>query len=724
MKNFVSCATALAVALSASPAWATLKDHGPLDPVVTFPIWYRDLDGVAVQQCRSTTQSPNAAAGFAAMCFPIVPDPTGFAGNLGGELFYTNANTAVAGPGFTLKYVSAMEMAYLSATGAPVRGQEIVFSRLRIVMTTTVPGTYKVTHPYGVEVFPDVGTGPRALFWTEDVTPIPGNFDAALAGRVGPYLQWDFLQPGESLSVVNAAGQTESFLGDPNYLHTFTGSPFGTNYVRVDGPPGSNLDGAGNDFMQTPLMNVLGQSYLAPIPSPLTIKRASYSRDAVSGIGSVDVWATALPNSKLLLTGTDLPSVIMKGDGLGNYMAHIEVAVGAPLPNFVSLTNMNDNPATTKTATLADVVTISNASFDTLTNALSVAAVSSDASAATPALVVEGPFGGLMAAGAYSIVIPNGIPPQAVSVVSGASGHSQADVLVIPGLPDNKPFPPVAVPDSLNTPSNVAGSIDLAANDAVTPPATAAAVLVVTAPTHGTVVPAAVGGLVTYTPGANYAGPDAFEYVLQDSLGNVSNVAAVTVTVTFVAQPPTAFADNWAQVRNTARAVNVLANDKATLGTLLDPASIVIAVAPLHGTAVANANGTITYTPFVGYVGADGFGYTVKNNAGLVSNVATEFVSVTPTLETLSFSRTDYRVSTAQWNIVGSTNVFGVQLTQTTVTCYLGVGLAGAPIGTVQVDTAGRFTLVTTTGPVPPNPGTFTCQSSNGGVRSAAVTRR
>ncbi len=38
-------AAALAVVASAPPASAALLDHGPGDPVLLFPTWYRDLDG-------------------------------------------------------------------------------------------------------------------------------------------------------------------------------------------------------------------------------------------------------------------------------------------------------------------------------------------------------------------------------------------------------------------------------------------------------------------------------------------------------------------------------------------------------------------------------------------------------------------------------------------------------------------------------------------------------
>ncbi|HET9593946.1 MAG TPA: Ig-like domain-containing protein [Anaeromyxobacteraceae bacterium] len=713
---------AIGLALAAATPRAALLDHGPSDPVLSWPTWYRDLNGLAIQGCRSQTPSPNAAAGGAPMCFPLPPDPAGFAGNVGPEIFYNDLDVTIKAGAFSARVQNALEASYLSPT--PQRGQEVVFARIRVVMTVQVPGTYKVVHPFGVEIFPDVQPGPRAVFFTADWAPAPGNFDLALDGRIGPFLQWDTVSPGETLSVVNGAGQTEQFLGDPNYPHTFTGSPFGTNYVRIEGPVGSNLDGVGNDFIQTPLANVLGQKYLLPIASPLRVLRSSYSRDPVRRLNMIDVFARSTPGAQLVLTGTDLPTVAMKGDAGGNFYAHLETPSTVPLPAGIAVTNVSDAPPTTVTAALTDVVTITSATFDGLTRALSVAATSSDATSPPPALAVQGPLGGPMSAGAYGTVLATAAnPPLHVSVISAAGGSATAGLIVLPGAPFGVPNPPVAVPDAFTVAANSSLTGSVTANDSA--PAGVAGIVVVAAPAHGTLAPsAAVPGDVTYTPAASSSGADSFQYVVQDATGGYSNVAMVNLDVTFVAQPPTANPDNWAQAQGTARTVNVLANDRAATGTTLDPATIAIAAPPAHGTATPHADGTITYQPAAGYVGLDAFGYTVSNNAGQASNVATESVTVSGSAETLSYSKTDFTVSKSSWNIVGSTNVFGAQLTQTTVTCWIGTGTTGTLIGSAPVDTTGKFAVVVVPGPVPPNPGTFTCRSSNGGQRSAPVNRR
>ncbi len=151
--------------------------------------------------------------------------------------------------------VLALEAAF-AGTGAPAPGQQIGFARLRIRIDTPVAGTYRVTHPYGEEVFTNVPAGRRAINMTRDIMVIdsinPDNaFTGALYGTVGPrFLTWpDFANP---LVAGNAALQKPNnpadplspliqYVGDPATLHAVTGSPNGTNYFRIRGPNGIDV---------------------------------------------------------------------------------------------------------------------------------------------------------------------------------------------------------------------------------------------------------------------------------------------------------------------------------------------------------------------------------------------------------------------------------------------------------------------------------------------------
>src|SRR5690349_6853607 len=173
LRNALALLAATAAALTPTSAAAALLDRGPADPLLLFPRWYRDLNGTAAGLCKSQVATPNRGAAFGPMCFPLTPDPAGFPGNLGPEIFYNDLTVAIgtgAAAGgtstFALRYVAALEATYLPGP-APVHRQEAVFARVRIILNVQAPGTYTVTHPFGTEVFPDVqATGAHAVFFT------------------------------------------------------------------------------------------------------------------------------------------------------------------------------------------------------------------------------------------------------------------------------------------------------------------------------------------------------------------------------------------------------------------------------------------------------------------------------------------------------------------------------------------------------------------------------
>ncbi|MBS7564431.1 gliding motility-associated C-terminal domain-containing protein [Mucilaginibacter sp. Bleaf8] len=121
--------------------------------------------------------------------------------------------------------------------------------------------------------------------------------------------------------------------------------------------------------------------------------------------------------------------------------------------------------------------------------------------------------------------------------------------------------------------------------------------------------------------------------------GSVSNTASVTAidaagntvtnsatTTTAVAKAPIATNDVGYSGNNQPVAISVLTNDSGA-GTALDPTTIEVMTQPEHGTAVANSNGTVVYTPNPGYTGPDTFTYRVKDLNGIYTNVATVTVN-------------------------------------------------------------------------------------------------
>lgn len=92
---------------------------------------------------------------------------------------------------------------------------------------------------------------------------------------------------------------------------------------------------------------------------------------------------------------------------------------------------------------------------------------------------------------------------------------------------------------------------------------------------------------------------------------------------------PTAGNDTATVAEGGDATITVLANDTAN-GSPLNPASVAIVTPPTRGTAVVNANGTITYTNAGDEFLADSLTYTVKDAAGNTSNTATVAITITP----------------------------------------------------------------------------------------------
>src|SRR5205823_4787533 len=162
---------------------------------------------------------------------------------------------------------------------------------------------------------------------------------------------------------------------------------------------------------------------------------------------------------------------------------------------------------------------------------------------------------------------------------------------------------PVANAQSVTTAEDTAAAITLTGSDV---DGDALTYVVATQPAHGTLTGTAPN--LTYTPAANYNGPDSFTFKANDGTVD-SSAAIVSITVTAVNDPPVAANDSYAATEDTVLTIaapGVLANDSDVDG---DPLTALIVVGPGHGAVTLNANGSFTYTPAANYNGADSFPY-------------------------------------------------------------------------------------------------------------------
>ena len=188
---------------------------------------------------------------------------------------------------------------------------------------------------------------------------------------------------------------------------------------------------------------------------------------------------------------------------------------------------------------------------------------------------------------------------------------------------------PLALDDSESTDEDNAVQIDVLANDSDSDDAiNAASVSIQSAPSLGATSINTGTGVITYTPNADANGADSFTYTVEDIAGDVSNSATVSITINSVNDAPAAVNDLANTNEDTAITIDVAANDTdVDAADSVDTSTLVVSLQPEDGTAVIVA-GEITYTPDANFNGSDSFAYTIEDQNGARSNVATVIVNV------------------------------------------------------------------------------------------------
>lgn len=415
---------------------AGLSRVGPIDPVTRMPSWYQDRSGVRLKQC----QNP-------ATCLFAAPQPgaPSFPANWPNEWFYFSADTtAVGATTQRMLYAAALEMAY--ANGAIVIGEEVTFTRIRFRMNGLVPNaTYRVTHPYGIEVQTADGLGIVAV--TRDIMGAGGDFQTALAGDIGPFL----LPAGSTLPL--APG---SLIGDGTATTRVQGAPSGNNLVRIEGPgvgaafPNNvNADPAlGPDPVATDdcvdFLDFVLTGQVASVMG-ISIDKAAVTKNATRT--SVDVWATSAGQQNVEVSVDNNAWIRMTEKGTsGQYFARLEFGMAATRPASVTVRNLTDIPTSSVTASIAaggqqavpDTVFVDRAVF-TIGGSLQVSATTTEpASIPTLTAAIDGvppvtmvPAGTDLSRRQGIVVVPQGVPPpRSVTVTSSQGGTATVPVII------------------------------------------------------------------------------------------------------------------------------------------------------------------------------------------------------------------------------------------------------------------------------------------------------
>lgn len=144
-------------------------------------------------------------------------------------------------------------------------------------------------------------------------------------------------------------------------------------------------------------------------------------------------------------------------------------------------------------------------------------------------------------------------------------------------------------------------------------------------PSNGTLDEWGADGHFVYTPDKGVAGPDSFQYLVDDG---ETQSAPVTVTITVTNTAPVAVDDSYSVAKGkslTVPAPGLFANDSDADG---DTFFIPTNPNASNGLVVVQPDGGFTYTPNPGFVGTDSFTYTLNDGIEL-GNDATVTITVT-----------------------------------------------------------------------------------------------
>jgi hypothetical protein len=432
-----------ALAQGAAQAALFAVDPGPYVPANgSFAAWYQDTHGRTLELCLSKAVSSRVASAPGAPAYMCLLNPTPgvfddtqpvvFPSNFPDEAFWFTGDGSIvdAARGIDLNYVSAVEAAF--AAEEPVEGDQVSFGRIRIRVDVPTAGVYTITHPYGVDIFDVPAGGRRAINMTRDIgIGSPKTYDGALKSDIGPFLR---SVNGPYTETNPVTGSAERFVGDPNLQEAFTGSPFNTNYIRIEGPNGLDL--------RTTVMAISGKLATVVRPTPMITNRSTYSRKAGESapVAQQDVFVMAPPPPATVTLDSNSPVLnLTEADTSGHWYA--QSATNPTLPSNLVVTADNhlaipSSTPTTLSMPLTDLVVIQTAQYSLSTAQITVVASTSDETSPPVLTATTGTgvaIGALSGDGALKSLATgiSPIPPAKVRVTSSNGGSDTEEVVIV-----------------------------------------------------------------------------------------------------------------------------------------------------------------------------------------------------------------------------------------------------------------------------------------------------
>ncbi len=676
----------------------TLTEAGPTAEH-GFPTWYRDSNGVRLEAC-TTLDDP--------LCSTLpdeVPDPdspVSYPGNFPGEFFYQLAGAAVVGPGVDLSIGMDLEGAW--ANEEVVDGDQMVFGRIRVRDRSIADGTYRVTHPYGVDEFVAAGDG---INYTQDIGTTPGAFGQALSSRVGPFLRWD-----PAVAPAAPAG----YVGDPGVDHAVVGSPYGTNYVSVER---RNADGTWALLARTDVFSLQGR---LATNAGVDVQQATYSVGA-DGSGFVDVYATSDADQSIHVkdAGLGFIETALEGDR-GVYYGRfaVEQVPGDP---SITVANVGDVPVAQKQVRPVDVVTVTRASYDADADVLTVSASSSDQDSTPGALTV---LGQPLVDGTASI---STVAPTASVTVTSDKGGSTTVPITTTGAGMQADVPVAA---AFASPTDVVSQqrVTLTGTGSTGTISSYAWRQVGATDANRVTLTAADTAVATFTAPVGYEGPLDFELVVSGPAGT-SEPVVVTVNVVVpdpTEPPPAPAADAGADQVVRRGATVTLDGSTSTFVDTYEWSQVSGPVVSLGGATTARPTFLLPLMPLPTSTTTTNPGYAVSSTpvvlrltvTGQGGQQTSDEVTVSPLPEALVIAAAEFRTG-REWRVSGTSDILAGQR----IAVVLGPELSGRVLGFTTVDATGAWSFRGAGGVTPPAAtSTVSAVSAAGGSATGFTFRR
>ncbi|AJZ75402.2 beta strand repeat-containing protein [Candidatus Nitrosotenuis cloacae] len=436
-----------------------------------------------------------------------------------------------------------------------------------------------------------------------------------------------------TITSVLIAGPTHGILTlNPNGSFTYTPN---ANYFGADSFTYKANDGANNSDPATVSITIL------PInDAPKTINDSYIANEDVTlvipppGILTNDSDVDGISLSSVLVAGSSNGMLVLNPSGSFSYTPNANY-FGADSFTYKVNDGFLDSNVAAVSITINPIDDITVANDDTATT-------NEDVAVTTNVLVNDSGLGdnGLVvtidANAGNGMVIPN--PDNSITYTPNADFHGldsyvyrvtdadgDGDTATVTITVNSINDIPVATDDATTTNEDAAVVISVLTNDAVLGdiPITISAEL---PPLHGMII-INPDTTITYTPNADYFGPDSFLYRITDVDGD-ADTATVNITINPINDIQTAISDAAVTDEDSTIIINVLSNDilgnNPAIGD--QPITVSLVGSASNGDVILNPDHTITYTPNPDFNGADSFIYQITDANGDSATAIVEII--------------------------------------------------------------------------------------------------